>query len=163
VGRPHEVWGGVCSWGCPGGLGFAPVRARCGRGAAACVAGFLAAPGTQGSWWLGQQEIQCSRRLWQPVLANKLWYSCLENPRRQRRLQATVHRVAKNWKWLKRPCMHRHKIFFFFFLPVAALPQWGLSVKFFLNHIFSFCYKPLPLAFLWNFPFFFFFLIKKIF
>ena len=38
-------------------LGFAPVRARCGRGAAACVAGFLAAPGTQGSWRLGQQEI----------------------------------------------------------------------------------------------------------
>jgi len=25
---------GVCSWGCPGGLGFAPVRARCGGGAA---------------------------------------------------------------------------------------------------------------------------------
>ena len=30
---------GVCSWGCPGGLGFVPVRARCG-GAAAWVAGF---------------------------------------------------------------------------------------------------------------------------
>ena len=26
---------GVCSWGCPGGLGFATVRARCGGGAAA--------------------------------------------------------------------------------------------------------------------------------
>ena len=26
---------GVCSWGCPGGLRFAPVRARCGDGAAA--------------------------------------------------------------------------------------------------------------------------------
>ena len=48
---------GVCSWGCPGGLGFAPVRARCGGGAAAWVAGVLAAPGTQGSWWLGQQEM----------------------------------------------------------------------------------------------------------
>ena len=34
----------------------APVRARCGGGAAAGVAGVLAAPGTQGSW-LGQQEI----------------------------------------------------------------------------------------------------------
>ena len=43
---------GVCSWGCPGGLGSAPVRARCGGGAAA-----WSAPGTQGSWWLGQQEI----------------------------------------------------------------------------------------------------------
>ena len=41
---------GVCSWGCPGGLGFASVRARCGAGAAAWVAGVLAAPGTQGSW-----------------------------------------------------------------------------------------------------------------
>ena len=40
----------------------------------------LAAPGTQGSWQLGQQEIQCSRRLWQPVLANTLQYSCLESP-----------------------------------------------------------------------------------
>ena len=33
---------GVCSWGCPGGLGSAPVRARCGGGAAAWVAGILA-------------------------------------------------------------------------------------------------------------------------
>ena len=71
---------GVCSWGCPGGLGFAPLRARCGGGAAAWVAGVLAAPGTQGSWWLGQQKIQCSRRVWQPGLANMLQYSCLENP-----------------------------------------------------------------------------------
>ena len=39
---------GVCSWGFPGGLGFAPVRARCGGGAAAWVPGVLAAPGTQG-------------------------------------------------------------------------------------------------------------------
>ena len=48
---------GVCSWGCPGGLGFAPVRARSGGGAAAWVAGNLTVPGIQGSWWLGQQEI----------------------------------------------------------------------------------------------------------
>ena len=40
---------GVCSWGCPGGLGFAPVRARCGGGAAAWVTGVLAALGTQRS------------------------------------------------------------------------------------------------------------------
>ena len=32
------------------GLGSAPVRARCGGGAATWVAGILAAPGTQGSW-----------------------------------------------------------------------------------------------------------------
>ena len=71
---------GVCSWGCPGGLGFAAMRARCGGGAAACVAGVLAAPGTQGSWRLGQQEIQCFRRVWLPVLANTIQDSCLENP-----------------------------------------------------------------------------------
>ena len=48
---------GVCSWGCPGGLGSAPVRARCGEGAAAWDSGVLTAPGTQGSWWLGQKGI----------------------------------------------------------------------------------------------------------
>ena len=47
---------GICSWGCPGRLGFG-WGARGGGGAAAWVAGVLAAPGTQGSWWLGQQEI----------------------------------------------------------------------------------------------------------
>jgi len=36
---------------------FALVRARYGGGAAAWVAVVLTAPGTQGSWWLGQQEI----------------------------------------------------------------------------------------------------------
>ena len=51
--------------GCP--LGFAPeaaledlvcpCEAKCGSGEAAWVTGVLAAPGTQGSWQLGQQEI----------------------------------------------------------------------------------------------------------
>ena len=41
---------GVCYCGCPGGLGFAPVRARCGGGAAVWVSGVLAAPDTQGDW-----------------------------------------------------------------------------------------------------------------
>ena len=62
------------------GLGFAPVRARCGGGAAAWASGVLAAPGTQESWRLGQQEIRCCSRVWQPVLANMSQYSCLENP-----------------------------------------------------------------------------------
>ena len=43
--------------GCPGGLGFGPVRARCGGGAAAWVTGVLAAPGTQRGWQPGQQEV----------------------------------------------------------------------------------------------------------
>ena len=38
---------GVCSWGCPGGLAIAPVRSRCGGGAAAWVTGVLAETGTQ--------------------------------------------------------------------------------------------------------------------
>ena len=40
-----------------------------------------------------------------------------------------VYRVTKSWTWLKWPCAHRHKTFFFFFLPMAALPQWELSMK----------------------------------
>jgi len=48
---------GDCSWGCRGGLGFAPVRARCGGGAAAWVSGVLAAPDTEAGWRLEQQEI----------------------------------------------------------------------------------------------------------
>ena len=95
---------GFCSWGCPGGLGSAPVRARDGRGAAAWLAGVLEARGTQGSWRLGQQEIQCSRRVWQPALANTLQYSCLENP-------------LPAWIYLR------------LLLPVAVLPQWELRMK----------------------------------
>ena len=40
---------GVCSWGCPGGLAFVPVRARCGAGAAAWLTWVLATPGSQGT------------------------------------------------------------------------------------------------------------------
>ena len=36
--------------------------------------------------------------------------------------QATAHRVTKSCTWPKQPCVHRGKSF----LPVAALPQWGL-------------------------------------
>ena len=64
---PWRAW--VCS--CEGHVG---------GGATAWVTGVLAAPGTQRSWQLGQQEILCSRRVWQPVLANTLQYSCLETP-----------------------------------------------------------------------------------
>ena len=47
----------VAPEGCPGGLGFAPVRARCGGGAAACVTGVPAAPGIPGNLQLEHQEI----------------------------------------------------------------------------------------------------------
>ena len=94
---------GVCSCGCPGGRGFVPVRAKCGGGAAAWAAGVLAAPGTQGSWLKGQQEIQCSRRVWQPVLGSTLQCCCLENPLLPDRVawQATDKRAAKSCTWLK--------------------------------------------------------------
>ena len=117
---------GICSWGCPRGLGSSPMRARYRGGAAAWVAGVLAAPGTQGSWQLGKQEIQCSRRVWRPVLANAFYYSCLETFLSDREAwQATVHRVAKNWTWPSDPMCIDSKPF----LPLAALPQWELSVK----------------------------------
>ena len=104
------------------GLSLSPVRARCGSGVASWATGVLAAPDTQWGWWLGQQEIQCSRRVWQPVLANTLQYSCLENPLSDREAwQATVYRVAKSRTGLKQPCAHKHKTFVF--LSVAALPQ----------------------------------------
>ena len=87
------------------------MRARCGGGAAAWVAGVLAAPGTQGGWWLGQQEIQCSRRVWQPVLANMLQYSCLEKLFSETEVwQAAVYWVAKSWTGPKPPCVHKHMI-----------------------------------------------------
>ena len=101
---------GVCSRGCPGGLGFAPVRARYGGGAAVWVAGVLTAPDTQGSWWLGQQAI-CSRWVRYPVLAKSLQYSCQDTPiplPDREAWQAIVYRVARP----KRPCMHRCKTFF---------------------------------------------------
>ena len=98
---------GVCSWGCPGRLRSAPLRARCGGGAAAGVAGSLGGPGTQGNWQLGQQEIQCSRRGYQAVLANVLQYSCLEKP-----LTEKPGRVTNSWRRPKWPCVHRCETIF---------------------------------------------------
>ena len=116
----------ICSWGCPGGLRSAPVRARCGGGAAAWVTGVLAAPGTQRSWWLGQQEIQCSRRIWKPVLANTAQHFCLENPppwQRSLKGQSTrSQRVRHDWR---NPVHIEARLF----LPMATLPQWELSMK----------------------------------
>ena len=116
---------GVCFWGCPGGPGLAPVRAGCGGGAAAWVAGVLAAPGAQGGWRQGQQKIWCARRAWQPVLANTLQYSCLENP------SLTEKPGRPQCKGLQRvehdqsdPACTDARL-----SPVSALPQRELSVK----------------------------------
>ena len=70
------------------------MRARSGGGAAARVAGVLAAPGPQGSGQLGQQDLQCSRRVWQPVMANTLQNSCLEHAPVREAWQDTVYRVT---------------------------------------------------------------------
>ena len=116
---------GVCFWGCPGGPGLAPVRAGCGGGAAAWVAGVLTAPGAQGGWRQGQQKIWCARRAWQPVLANTLQYSCLENP------SLTEKPGRPQCKGLQRvehdqsdPACTDARL-----SPVSALPQRELSVK----------------------------------
>ena len=115
---------GFTSWGCLGGLGFSPLRARCGSGAAAWVSGVLAAPDTQGGWQLEQQEISCSRRVWQPVLANTLQYSCLENPFSDREAwQETVYRVTKSQTGPQWPCVHKHMFFFFFFCLFQLCPS----------------------------------------
>ena len=100
------------------------MKARCGGGAAAWVAGLLAAPGTQGNWRLGKQEMWCSGRVWQPVLANMLQYSCLENPCDREAWQATVYRVAKSRTLPKQPYVHRCKIFF----------PWGSSAPVRVDH-----------------------------
>ena len=80
-----------------------PSEGQVWRGAAAWVAGVLAAPDAQGNWQLGQQEIQCSRRGWQPVLANTLQDSCLEEPPNREVWQTTVYRVTNNQTLLKQP------------------------------------------------------------
>ena len=51
---PWRIW--VC-----------PSEGQVGGGAAAWVMGALTTPGTQSSRRLGQQEIVCSRRIWQPT------------------------------------------------------------------------------------------------
>ena len=112
---------GVWSWGFPGGLGFAPVRAWCGGGTAAWVSGVLAAPATPGSWQLGKQEIKCSKMVWQPVATSIGQYAPVpgETPLMEKPGRPQSTGSTKNWTEPKWPYMHRHKAFFFF-LPVAA-------------------------------------------
>ena len=101
---------GICSWGYPGGLGFAPVRASWG-GAAAWVAGVLTAPGTQRSWRLEQKGIQCSRRVCSigPYVPEFL-------PGEPRSLTEKSGRPQsaglQSRTLLKRRCAHRCKTFF---------------------------------------------------
>ena len=95
VGRP---WGLLLSL--PWGAWIAPVRARCGGGAAAWVTGVLAAPGTQGGWRLGQQETQCSRRYGSQYWPLRSSVLAWRTPDREA-WQATVYRVTKSQTRLK--------------------------------------------------------------
>ena len=74
---------------------------------------------SSGGWQLGQQEIQCSRRVWQPVLANTLQCSCLENPPTEKpgRPQSTGSQRVGHEAPLRTQMQD-------FFLPVSAPPQW---------------------------------------
>ena len=92
------------------------MKARGGGGAAAWVTGFLAAPGTQGSWCLGQQEI-CALEgygnQYLPICSSILaWRTPLtekpDSPQGRKEsdtTEGTLHTDAR------------------LFLPVAALPQ----------------------------------------
>ena len=114
---------GVCSWGCPAGLGSAPVSVRWGGGAAAWVTGALAAPGTQANWRLGKQEIQCSRRVWQ-LIPGLLLGEPLD-----RSLAGHSPQGHKEFGYDRSDPACIDTILFFFFLPVAALLQGGLSMR----------------------------------
>ena len=92
-----------------------------------CPLGFAPQAALEGSWCLGQREIECSRRVWQPVLANVLQYSCLENP---------TSLTEKPGRHSLRGCKESDMTKVTprtqaqdFFLPVAALPQGELRVK----------------------------------
>ena len=71
------------------------MRSRCGGDAAAWVTGVLAAPGTQGSWQLGQQEIYSGLEGYGGEgNGTPLQYSCLENPMDGGAWWAAVYGVA---------------------------------------------------------------------
>ena len=98
---------GVCCWGCSGGFGSDTVGARCRGGTDAWVAVALASPGTQRSQWLGQQEISCSRRAWQPT---PVFLPAWRIPRIEKlgRPQSTG---SQSWTWSKWPHVQRWRNF----------------------------------------------------
>ena len=71
------------------------------------------------------QEIQCSRRVWPPVLASTLSVLAWRAPFLTERPGRSQSAGLQTWTLPRRPCMRRHKTFFV----VAALPQWELSLK----------------------------------
>jgi len=104
----------------------APVRARCGGGAAALVAEVLAALVVRGVGSWGSRKYRAledyGNQYWPVRSSIPAW----RTPSLIESWQATVYRVAKVWTLLKQPYVHRHKTLFF---SVSPLPQWDLSVK----------------------------------
>ena len=84
----------------------APVRAGCEGGTVAWFAGPWQHRVLRGVG-LGQQEIWCSARAWQPIPTFFPGESS-----GQTTLAGTVHRIIKSWIQLKWPCMHRPGTFF---------------------------------------------------
>ena len=102
----------VCSWDCPGGLGFGPVR----PGVEA-----VQMLGSQGFW---QHQVLRGvsgqgRRKYSGLngYGNWYWLICTSSlawrtPSLTEAWQATVYRTAKSQTWLKGPCAHRRKTFY---------------------------------------------------
>ena len=116
---------GVYFCGCPGGLGFAPVRTRCEGGAAAWVTGVLTAPGSGGL--VAKAEGNVLRKGMATSIGQYARVFLPGEPpfltEKPGRPQSTgLQWVGYYWS----DPVHtgeRH------FLPVAALPQWDLNVK----------------------------------
>ena len=80
---------------------------------------------SQNQWFLGQQEIWCSRRTWQPT---PLLFP--GGSLGQRSPQAIIHRVPKSCTWAKQLHTYSCRTFFFFFsFPLATLSQWGSCME----------------------------------
>ena len=72
---------------------------------------------SQNQWFLGQQEIWCSRRTWQPT---PLFFP--GGSLGQRSPQAMIHRVPKSWTWAKQLHTYSCRIFFFFLSSGNSVP-----------------------------------------
>ena len=98
---------GICSRGCPGGLGCAP---QWGPGVEVPQL-----PGSQKPWqhqvFRGAGGKGSGKYGALEGYSNPLRYSCLENPMHREAWQATVHRVTQGQKCLKQHYMHKCRIF----------------------------------------------------
>ena len=111
---PHLQW--FVHWGLllrlPWRTWVCPSEGKVWRWCSCWVTGVLAAPGPQGSWQLGQQEIPCSRRAWQqywPTHSSVLSWRTPSLTEKTGRPQATG---SQSWTRPKGPCVPRRKTSF---------------------------------------------------